>query len=205
MGRAPAFGYFGKLPCTGDFLRQGLTPGFVAAWDGWLQEVMVAGAIETGSDGWPEAFLNAPIWRFSVAPGLCGPDGAVGILMPSVDRVGRCFPFTLAAETSLPFSETIMAFQPVLEHLEATAKAMLGDDASRTALDAALAALPAALDTSKAIAVGGGAGSLWITASQPCARVMICPALPCTPYDVRTLFGLSNSKQAHADPQSSEA
>ena len=35
--------------------------------------------------------------RFWLAPGVLTPDAWSGLLMPSVDRVGRHFPFTLAA------------------------------------------------------------------------------------------------------------
>ena len=46
---------------------------------------------------WLPAFLDAPVWRFALPPGACGDGAALGLLMPSVDRVGRYFPLTLAA------------------------------------------------------------------------------------------------------------
>ncbi|MBC7479344.1 MAG: type VI secretion system-associated protein TagF, partial [Pseudorhodobacter sp.] len=42
---------------------------------------------------------SAPIWRFAVPPGVAGNQGLVGVLMPSIDRVGRRFPLTLLAQT----------------------------------------------------------------------------------------------------------
>ena len=41
--------------------------------------------------------MMAPIWRFALAPGVAGPLPMLGVMMPSVDRVGRQFPLTLAA------------------------------------------------------------------------------------------------------------
>ena len=45
---------------------------------------------------WLPIYLTSPIWRFVLSAGLCGGEVVAGVLMPSVDRVGRYFPFTLA-------------------------------------------------------------------------------------------------------------
>lgn len=98
-------GFFGKLASHGDFVARRLPPPFVAAWDGWLQDCLQASRQSLG-DAWLDAYLNGPVWRFALAPGVCDTDGAVaswaGVLMPSVDRVGRHFPLTLAAGTEGP-------------------------------------------------------------------------------------------------------
>lgn len=91
-----AFGAFGKMPSLGDFFHFGLPPGFVTAWDLWLQARIAAARERLGED-WQPRYFAAPIWRFTLAPGLAGADGMLGVLMPSVDRVGRHFPLTLAA------------------------------------------------------------------------------------------------------------
>ena len=88
-------GYFGKLPARGDFLRVGLPRSFVDPWDEWWQ-VRIAASRAAALD-WEEAWLEAPMWRFVLGSGACGPDGAVGVWMPSVDRAGRFFPLTIAA------------------------------------------------------------------------------------------------------------
>jgi type VI secretion system protein ImpM len=41
--------------------------------------------------------MTAPIWRFVLSSGLCGDNVVSGVLMPSVDRVGRQFPLALVA------------------------------------------------------------------------------------------------------------
>ena len=88
------FGFYGKLPAHGDFIRFRADAGFVLAWDGWLQQCFAASREQLGA-GWDEAYQNAPIWRFCFGAGLCGPDAIVGVMMPSQDRVGRMFPLTV--------------------------------------------------------------------------------------------------------------
>jgi type VI secretion system ImpM family protein len=84
-------GFFGKLPARGDFVRTGLPRGFISRWDAWLSAVLPA-ALQATGDGW----LQAPAWRFCLAPGICGADAVAGVLLPSTDKVGRRFPLTLA-------------------------------------------------------------------------------------------------------------
>lgn len=90
-----AIGFFGKLPTRGDFLRVDLPRSFVDPWDEWLQRVLEASRAALG-EAWVPAWLEAPIWRFALTPGICGPNGVGGVLMPSVDSAGRYFPLTLA-------------------------------------------------------------------------------------------------------------
>jgi type VI secretion system protein ImpM len=94
--RGCALGFYGKIPARGDFVRNGLPHAFIDPWDRWLQQGIAASRAELG-DEWVAAWLEAPIWFFALAPGICGPDAALGLWMPSVDRVGRHFPLTLAA------------------------------------------------------------------------------------------------------------
>jgi type VI secretion system protein ImpM len=91
-----AFGFYGKLPARGDFVRRGLPRAFVDAWDAWLSEVIGATRASAGG-AWLPAFREAPVWRFALPAGLCGADAAAGLMLPSVDRVGRYFPLTFAA------------------------------------------------------------------------------------------------------------
>jgi type VI secretion system protein ImpM len=86
-------GCYGKVPALGDFLSRNLPATFVEAWDGWLRTVMAACA--RGGDGWVDRYLAAPIWRFALAPNTVGELGRAGILVPSVDRIGRCFPISV--------------------------------------------------------------------------------------------------------------
>jgi type VI secretion system protein ImpM len=91
-----AIGFCGKLPARGDFVSIGLPRGFVEPWHDWMQRMLAASRAALGED-WLAAWNVAPIWRFALSPGGCGPDAALGLWMPSIDRVGRQFPLTFAA------------------------------------------------------------------------------------------------------------
>lgn len=99
MAVGERLGFYGKLPSHGDFVRRRIDHHFLGRWDRWLQE-MVTATRELLGEQWLEVYLTSPMWRFAVSPGVCGNHGHAGILMPSVDSVGRYFPFTLA--TALP-------------------------------------------------------------------------------------------------------
>jgi type VI secretion system protein ImpM len=88
---------FGKLPSHGDFLRRRASDAFVDAWDAWLRECLSESRATLG-DRWLDIYLTSPAWRFVCAPGACGPAAVIGLMVPSVDRVGRYFPLTLVAE-----------------------------------------------------------------------------------------------------------
>ena len=96
--RQARFGFFGKIPSRGDFVRARLPRLLVEAWDGWLQRVMPAAERELGRR-WNTAWQVAPVWRFALPAGQCGPRPLLGLWLPSVDRVGRRFPLMIAAET----------------------------------------------------------------------------------------------------------
>lgn len=87
-------GLYGKLPTHGDFLRRRITDEFVTAWDAWLQASIASSRALLG-DRWLEVYLTSPAWRFACSAGACGPAAVAGLMVPSVDRVGRYFPITL--------------------------------------------------------------------------------------------------------------
>jgi type VI secretion system protein ImpM len=132
---AAAFGAFGKMPSLGDFFRFGLPADFVSAWDDWLQAGLptVRAALD---DRWQDCYMSAPIWRFACGPGLAGAAAMLGIIMPSVDRVGRTFPLTLAAPlpgAGSPFLHHFAA-ESAFGELEAISLAALDDTMTRDAL-----------------------------------------------------------------------
>lgn len=88
-------GFYGKVPSHADFLSRRLPPEFVEPWDEWLQSALVHSQRQLG-EHWLETYLGSPIWRFTLSAGICGNQVWAGVLMPSVDRVGRYFPLTLA-------------------------------------------------------------------------------------------------------------
>lgn len=89
-------GCHGKLPARGDFVGHGLPREVLEPWDRWLSGSLAEAGRRMGRN-WERLFAVAPVWRFALAPGLCGTLPLAGILMPSSDRVGRLYPFTIAA------------------------------------------------------------------------------------------------------------
>lgn len=89
-------GFFGKIPCLGDFVTRDLPREFLDKWDEWLQKSVADSKVALG-DTWLNTYLTSPIWRFVLLPGVCGEQGWAGIMTPSVDRVGRYFPLTFAS------------------------------------------------------------------------------------------------------------
>jgi type VI secretion system protein ImpM len=89
-------GFYGKVPALGDFVSRRVEATFLEPWDRWLQHGLHRGR-ETLGDGWTAAYMESPIWRFALPAGCCGDRACGGVFLPSVDRVGRQFPFTLVA------------------------------------------------------------------------------------------------------------
>lgn len=100
-GRLGTAGWFGKIPALGDFVSRRLPPQFVEAWDDWLSNGLVT-ARQAWGPNWPSVYLKSPTWRFALMPGVLDATHWYGILMPSVDRVGREFPLTFATSCEAP-------------------------------------------------------------------------------------------------------
>ncbi len=84
------FGIFGKLPQKRDFIALGIRGDVLTPLENWLQAAVAASRSELGR-AWEELYLVAPIWRFWIGRNVFGA-GCAGVLMPSVDGVGRFFP-----------------------------------------------------------------------------------------------------------------
>lgn len=89
-------GFFGKLPGTGDFVQRRLPASFVDVWDRHFEQAVSASRARLGDD-WPQAWRDAAVWRFVLAPGICGELAWAGVTGAATDRVGRCFPMVIAA------------------------------------------------------------------------------------------------------------
>lgn len=183
------FGAFGKMPSLGDFFRLSLPAGFEAPWDRWVQDGLLAARASLG-DRWQACYFSAPIWRFTLAPGLAGP-AAQGVLMPSVDRVGRQFPLTLVGSLDPAQAGDVaaahVAADGIFAALEDAALDALDDGMTREALADRLQAIspmtPAAVqgDLAARIAVqpgGGGASSIWTAILDGETRLVVQNGLP---------------------------
>ena len=87
-------GLFGKVPQQAEFVSHFLPDEFTEYWHSWLQASLSVSREQLG-DQWLDYYLTSPIWCFAIMPGIMGPHGAAGIMLPSVDEVGRYFPLTL--------------------------------------------------------------------------------------------------------------
>jgi type VI secretion system protein ImpM len=144
-------GLYGKLPARGDFLSRRLDADFVAAWDEWLQGVMRESR-EVLGERWLECFLSAPVWRFALPAGMVSDAGWVGLLVPSVDRVGRYFPLTVAApiqEDGIDVPATLARALPWLDSIEALALDALKPELDFDAFDQRLAQSPLSIEIAR--------------------------------------------------------
>jgi type VI secretion system protein ImpM len=153
-------GFYGKLPARGDFVRIGLPRDFIDPWDAWLQSVL-AGSRALMGEAWLPAFLEAPVWRFSLPAGMCGHRAVLGLILPSVDQTGRYFPLAFAALN--PQRMDAVASNPWLDGCEAAGLAALEQDISPEEIAAMLAAPDLAVDAT------GATDAEWWTAGS--ARV----------------------------------
>lgn len=89
------WGYMGKVPSRGDFIAQGVSGELRERWFEWCQAALAVSREQLG-DQWLDAYLTCPIWHFAAGPGALSEGAMIGTLIPSVDRVGRHFPFLVA-------------------------------------------------------------------------------------------------------------
>ncbi len=99
MGNQGSLGWFGKLPCVGDFCSHGISTALEHTLDCTLSTVMQL-ATNNYPEHWQQAYFNAPVHGFvwnRTATHREPADRCVtlGVLMPSVDRASRAFPFVL--------------------------------------------------------------------------------------------------------------
>jgi type VI secretion system protein ImpM len=91
-----AWGYMGKVPNRGDFITHDVQPALRDLLFEWCQATMAVSREQLGNK-WLDAYLTSPIWHFGAGPGVIADEGVIGTLIPSVDRVGRHFPFVVLA------------------------------------------------------------------------------------------------------------
>lgn len=140
-------GVFGKIPSLGDFITRRLHSSFVDNWDQWLQNALMISKEQLGSQ-WLDTYLTSPIWQFCLSPGICDANCWAGIMMPSVDRVGRYFPLTLAValysdrQPGWQFDNIFTRAADWFEQMEQLALATLQEDIDSAELDQRLQTLP---------------------------------------------------------------
>jgi type VI secretion system protein ImpM len=88
-------GIFGKIPQQSDFISHHLPETFTDYWHKWLQSCMSISQEQMGED-WLQKYIVSPIWHFAIMPGIAHEQAIVGVVIPSVDEIGRYFPLTIA-------------------------------------------------------------------------------------------------------------
>lgn len=182
-------GWFGKMPAHGDFVSRRLPAEWIAAWDDWLQQQLPRSRAMHGDDAWLALYLVAPVRRFWLAPGLLTPAAWLGVLMPSVDSVGRHFPLALA--TALPPARAqladALAGEGWLAAADALARQALDPAFDVTALAQAAPTLPAPAVAppdkplavlAQRLAVSGARSAWWCEGAADVADFVLAPTLP---------------------------
>lgn len=165
-------GLYGKVPARGDFVSRRLDADFINGWDAWLQQVMSASREALGAR-WLECFLSAPVWSFVVPAGMFSRAGWVGVILPSVDRVGRYFPLTIAApvhEESIDVPSTLSRALRWLDSIDALALEALKPELDFEVFDRRLAELPMPADVAVVLPVSED-DTTPLEASQPTFQV----------------------------------
>lgn len=164
-----ARGFFGKIPARGDFVRYGLPARFVTAWDEWASAAVTAAQARM-EGGFHDAWLQAPAWRFVLSPGICGPDAAIGVWLPGIDRIGRLFPlvFAVLGSDAGALSEAEGEWLAVAEHAGRDALAV--DEGPESLLARVSAPLPPGALAAPQVE---GAGIWWTEGGPRVARCVL--------------------------------
>jgi type VI secretion system ImpM family protein len=89
-------GIYGKLPSHADFVSVGISADLSAELYDWGQSVLYHTQGNMGEQNWLMAYLVSPVWRFVLPPSEQRDQAYLGVMIPSVDVVGRYFPLFLA-------------------------------------------------------------------------------------------------------------
>lgn len=126
----PCASWWGKLPSQGDFVGRRLPHVLARRWDEWLRNGMDQLRMEGGAD-WAQRFVQSPPWFFMCPQSVMGV-AMVGVLGPSVDRIGRLFPLAIMATCDAP--DPIPADSGQLERFLTGARNVLFDARSHPLL-----------------------------------------------------------------------
>ena len=104
---------FGKLPAFGDFVRYNADGPLTRMLENWLHQA-VALTKAYLADQWEDIFLNQPQFNFYFSDPTSDKDVS-GIITPSQDIHGRCFPLVVCSEkTQLKLSYQYYHLMPLL-------------------------------------------------------------------------------------------
>ncbi|MDE8602967.1 type VI secretion system-associated protein TagF [Marinomonas sp. RSW2] len=92
-------GIYGKVPAHPDFISDTLHADISNELYDWAQTVMFHSREKMSESKWLPAYLVSPIWRMVVPKNELRTHEWVGVMVPSVDALGRYFPLFIVFET----------------------------------------------------------------------------------------------------------
>jgi type VI secretion system protein ImpM len=134
--RVKRVGYFGKMPKSGDFVSRNIDAEVKEGFDRWLQDSMSESRSQM-KEAWLSAFLTAPVWRFLLLDQFGDGRTVLGVMIPSVDKVGRYFPLAVLVElTEITLSqETMIACDMILHEFEDLLLGVLSEELDQDFFD----------------------------------------------------------------------
>lgn len=195
--------WFGKLPCVGDFCSQNMSAYLLGTLDAWLSKALQEGQ-ETHGNAWTQAYFETPmhgfLWGKNTLHTLPG-DVVAGVMMPSVDKAGREFPFILmeqiSAHPKLPLCT--QSLNNWFLHAHCLCADALNEEWSLDRLNHALADLPtlqwAHHNTNATTAKPGHSQWFRIEFSGHIHKMLECAGLP-QAHAFETLLGLEQQRQS---------
>ena len=139
-----SFAVFGKLPQRRDFVEHGLPRPLLLAWEGFLETGMAA-ARRTLATEFEADYLVMPAWRFFLGAG-CFEVAGLGVLVPSVDAMGRLFPLSILALAPQSTGFDLAAHEPAEASLAPIEARLLAALCAEVGAPFDLGALTAGLD-----------------------------------------------------------
>lgn len=135
-------GIYGKVPAHSDFISDSLHADISNELYDWAQTVMYHSREKMSENKWLSAYLVSPIWRMVVPKNEHRTHDWVGVMVPSVDALGRYFPLFIVFETEFKTLTVEWLFKEATDlfaAMEAVAMRALQQQLSFTQLKSLLA------------------------------------------------------------------
>ncbi len=126
-------GLFGKVPQQSDFVTHHLPESFIEHWHHWLQSCLSISQEQMGDD-WLNQYIVSPVWHFALMPSIAHEKSIVGVMIPSVDQVGRYFPSIVAHAGDHDIWSAYINGSDWFDAAEQVALSSLADEASYSQL-----------------------------------------------------------------------
>lgn len=130
------FGVFGKVPFKRDFISNKVNKEVLLPYEKWLQSGVAASHSQLGRS-WEQYYTVSSVWRLWFGKDIFGTSVA-GVMMPSIDKVGRYFPITLLFQAPAEHyieNPTINPMEDWYKILETRVLSILEEDCTLTVED----------------------------------------------------------------------